>query len=154
MKPSKLLFPHRFKPYAAVVFIISCLLGILYISVPQLFPEDMFLCKVFAIYNEVLFGEDQWFQIIENNIIDELISISIIVSGLILGFSKQAFEDEYIKTIRLESLMWATYANYIVFALILFFVYGNLSLILISSFTLLIVFNIRFYFKLHQLKTA
>jgi hypothetical protein len=50
--------------------------------------------------------------IVNNNILNEILGVVIILSLLVVAFSKEKSEDEYISKIRLESLVWSVYLNY------------------------------------------
>jgi hypothetical protein len=67
--------------------------------------------------DRLLIWQNAFFKFIENSILDEILTIGIIVGGILVGFSKLKEEDEMISKIRYESLVWATYLNY---AIILF----------------------------------
>ncbi|MDP3312713.1 hypothetical protein [Lutibacter sp.] len=86
------------------------------------------------------------------NIIDEIISILIIVGGIIVAFSKTKNEDEYITIIRMESLIWATYVNYTVLIIAVLFVFDFtfLHVMIYNMFTILLFFIIRFHYILFK----
>jgi len=94
----------------------------------------------------------QFFEKIQNNILDELIFCLLVVSGILVGFSKNKVEDEMVSKIRLESLVWATYLNYVILFIGILFIYGTkfLSMLYINIFSLLFFFIIRFHWKLYQ----
>ena len=106
--------------------------------------------NVFSITAEAFGSENShWFK---NNITDELTAVIFTVGALLAGFSKQKNEDEYIATIRLESLLWATYVNYAVLILSLLFIYdaGFFTVMIFNMFTVLIIFLLRFNFMLYK----
>ena len=83
-----------------------------------------------------------------------IVSILILILGLLLvAFSKEKVEDEQIAQLRLQSLQWAIYLNYLVFVLCVLFIYGTnfLAVILYNTITPLLIFIIRFRWKLYQL---
>ncbi len=149
------LFPNRLKPFAWVIFILSLIFGILYIT--ECIGEPKFLdVKVLALFNDAVFslGEGDNFQwIITNNIADELIGIGLIVSGMILGFAKTKIEDEYIAYLRVKSLTWSFFLNYgiLFFALIFVFGLSFFNVMLVSMFLSLVLFVLLFHYKLYQL---
>ena len=100
-------------------------------------------------------GEKQFFGMTENNILNEIMGALIIVSGLLVAFSKEKVEDEYIAKTRLESLVWATYLNYGILLIALLFVY-DLSffwVMIFNMFTLLLFFIVRFNYQVYKLKS-
>ena len=114
------LFPNQFKKIGWIVFIPALILGLFFI-IYQFDPifSDV---KLFAILTS---GIGPWesgisfFEIIKTNIMDELLGLLIIIGLLFIAFSKEKSEDEFILKIRLESLVWATYINYIILILVL-----------------------------------
>ena len=80
--------------------------------------------------------------------LDEIISVLIIIGGLLVGFTKEKIEDEFIFKLRNDSLVWAIILNYVVLLLTVIFIYeGNFFTVLIyNMFTPLIFFIIRFNF--------
>lgn len=150
------LFPHRFKKIGWMVFIPVLFFYIFYIFNFQLF-RDFFDQKmnfyVYAILDDgYMLSGTQFFKKVENNITDELVFCLLVVSGIMVGFSKVKVEDEMVSKIRLESLVWATYVNYAILFVVIMFVYGTkfLSALYLNIFSLLLFFIIRFHWKLYQ----
>ena len=150
------LFPNRFKLISGLIFIISSIIMTIALIIPSSFDGIELNTKVFAIAETYVMGENVYFDIIETNILDELLIATIIISGLVFAFSKEKVEDEMTSKIRLESLAWATYANYIVFLFCLFFIYGMvlLSIIIIAFFTHLLFFILRFNWEIYKFNHA
>ena len=146
------LFPNRFKKIGWLLFIPGVLFGALYV----IYQNDIsyFNAKVFAITKSEIFGDTSFFTISENNILDEISSVLIIVGALLIAFSKEKIEDEFISKIRLESLVWATYVNYLVLMLAVLLVYdiAFFWVLVFNMFTLLIFFLVRFNLVLLQSK--
>lgn len=152
------LFPYRFKIMGWLLFMPSTLFG-LYI-VRDGHPSNVFQTKVISLLHESFIdtsGDTNYnlfFRVIENNILDELLLILAIIGALFIAFSKEKNEDELINKIRLDSLVWATYTNYIVLILSTMFVYEitYLWVMIINMLTILIFFIIRFNWQLAKLK--
>jgi hypothetical protein len=83
-------------------------------------------------------------------IIDELLGLGVIVGLFIVGFSKLKIEDERVAQIRLESLQWGIYANFIIMTLCILFIYGSwfFTVMIYNIFTPLLIFVARFYWLL------
>jgi hypothetical protein len=77
-----------------------------------------------------------------------------ILGGLLVSFSRERVEDEFIEKLRLSSWMWAVGLNYILLLFAFLFVYGTafLSVMMHSMFSVLIIFILRFNFILLQNK--
>ena len=147
------LFSNRYKNLGWFLFIPGIVLGLIFL-IYQIDDIELFNVKVFAIADKEVFGRSTYFSIIEQNVIDELISVLIISGAILIAFSKEKFEDEFISKIRLESLVWATYVNYIILLITIIFVY-DLSffwVLVLNMFTILVFFLIRFNWALYKSK--
>jgi len=150
------LFPNKFKIVGWILFVPSFILFVL--KILEVLPDgdatSFMKVKTFAIYNEgFFFNKTRYFQMITNNISDEITTICIIIGGLLIGFSKLKNEDEMISQIRYESLVWATYFNYAIFIFCTLFIFGMvyLNVLYFNIFTLLLFFIIRFHYKIYKL---
>lgn len=147
---TKLLFPNKFKKIGWIILIPSSVLGLLIIFFDL---EIGFLdVKVLAIISDKFTNSINFFSLIKNNITDEIIGISFIIGAILVAFSKEKYEDEFIAKIRLESLVWATYTNYLILILCILFVYdlSFFTVMVFNMFTILIFFIIRFYYMLFR----
>ncbi len=86
----------------------------------------------------------------KNNLTDELVSIITIVSLALIAFSEEKEEDEWVSKIRLESLQWSVYANYILLILAILLVYDMhfFEALVYNMYTILILFILRFNYVL------
>lgn len=87
---------------------------------------------------------------------DEFISIGIFVGLLLVSFSREKDEDEYISKIRLESLQLAVLVNYVLLILATVFIYdmAYFNVMIYNMFTILLIFIIRFHFLLYRQKKS
>lgn len=147
------LFPYVYKKMGWFIFIPSIILGICLTA--DLFSFDFLDITVFSIA-ELSFMENNtnYFSFVENNISDEIASSFLIIGALLIAFSKERYEDEFISKIRLESLVWATYINYAILILSIVFVYefAFFWVLVFNMFTLLIFFIIRFNWLIYKSK--
>jgi hypothetical protein len=145
------LIPNKYKPFGWVLFILGIIAGIfLYIAE---YESDALTINVFSIYSESFLGNEKgFFQIVENSILDELIALAIIIGGLLVGFSKEKVEDEFIYKLRKDSLVWAIIFNYAVLIFTIIFVYDLtfFDVLVFNMFTPLIFFVFRFNFLKHK----
>ena len=142
------LLPHKYKIFGWILFIIGIIYGlIIAYSGYEYEPIQM---KVLSIFNEGFLGSSnlQLFKVIETGISSELASIAIIIGGLIVGFSKEKIEDEFIYKLRKDSLVWAIIFNYFVLILTIVFIYDLtfFHVLVYNMFTPLLFFIIRFNF--------
>ncbi|WP_345275980.1 hypothetical protein [Litoribaculum gwangyangense] len=141
------LLPHKYKKLGWLLFLIGLIGGIV-VSASN-FESTGPSIKVLAIYSEsFLNSKSHFFQIIENEIFDEIVSLFIIIGGLVVGFTKEKIEDEFIHKLRHESLVWAFIVNYIVLLFTIIFIYDMafFDVLVYNMFTPLIFFIIRFNF--------
>ncbi len=84
-------------------------------------------------------------------LLDELIALSLLVGLLLLAFSKEKVEDEWIQQVRLESFQWAFLVNSLLLIAFIVFTHGSpfLSVMVYNMFTPLLIFVARFYYVLY-----
>ncbi len=141
---TKFLLPAKFKKYGWLILIPGVVLGILHMTIE--FNLDFFDINVFAITFDGFTDNRDLFGFFEDNILNELLGLSVIIGGLLVAFSKEFDEDEFISRIRLECLVWAILLNYglLAIAFILFYGFSFLSIMVYTMFTPLILFILRF----------
>ena len=145
------LFPNRFKKIGWFILIPFIALGFYWKTYE---PEPYFLnvnIPSFLSDNETPFSSSS-----KGNLLDEIISIFIIVGSFLVAFSKEVKEDEFIAKIRLDSLVWSVYFNYTVLALAIIFIHGwvFLDVMLYNLFTVIFFFIIRFNWMLYKMKQS
>lgn len=149
MKP-KLLFPNQFKRIGWFILVPSTILGILNLFFD--FELEFLDAKVFYIYSESFLNPGNTLGFDSNNITNEIVGILFIIGSIFVAFSRESHEDEFIAKTRLESLVWATYANYaiLIFCFLFFYDFGFFYVMIFNMFTILIFFIIRFYYILYK----
>ncbi|WP_223551490.1 hypothetical protein [Aestuariivivens sp. NBU2969] len=143
------LLPHKYKKAGWFLFSIGVITGLLFM-IFELEP-DFFKIKVIQVFNsdtDFQGNKESFFSIIKNNVFDEIISIFIIIGGLLVGFTKEKVEDEFIYKLRQDSLVWAIIINYfvLIFAVLFIYDFTFLDVLVYNMFTPLIFFIIRFNF--------
>ena len=147
------LLPNSFKKIGWVI--VAPIVVFIIISEFFDFQPEFPKVKVFAIATEGI-NNVAWFKIIKDDISNEVLGILLIVGSIFVAFSKEKNEDELISKIRLESLVWATYINYIALVLMMLFVYdiAFFSVLIFNLFTILIFFIIRFNWAVYRFKKS
>ena len=114
--------------------------------------KSFFDTHVFAIMRGGILGKITFFSWIENNILDEIVSFCLIAGGLLIIFSKEKNEDEYISSLRLNALLWAVFTNHLILIISVLFVYDMIFLWILefNMFTIIFIFLSRFYWLLHR----
>lgn len=152
---NSVLLPIQFRKIGLILVGISILMIIADYFGGLKFLEDI---SVLAVYNSgVPFDQNEgaphFFQIIKDDFRFEMIVVLALVGLLFFGFSKRKNEDELVQKIRLNALLWATYAHFTVFILFTIFTFGifYLNFLLIGVFTILVIYILRFEYKMFQL---
>jgi len=146
------LFPNKFKTIGWILFVPSFIASLI-ISIANLNIDNYWVVKVFAFTETGIMSSNHYFSVIKNSIVDEVLLFSLIIGGLLVGFSKLKIEDEFTSKIRYESLVWATYLNYGLILFFTIFVYGfsYLNVLFFNTFTLLLFFIVRFHYLIYKL---
>lgn len=146
----KALLPHKFKRIGWCILIPATIFGIVLIF--NGFDKWPLNATVFTIYGEEFLGKSHSFSFFRTDITNTLTGCLFIIGGLLVGFSKEKNEDEFIWNLRVSSLLWAVVTNYLVLLFCMLFVYGApfLSVMLYNMFTVLIIFIVRFNYVLYR----
>ena len=145
------LIPHKYRKLGWVLAILSFALGLIELMY-EIRPQflDIIMPSIFI---NNLFGSFELFGFVEANVWSDLCGISLIIGLILIAFSKEKKEDEYIMKIRLESLVWAVYVNYAILILAFIFIYAMSFFWVMTAnmFTILIFFIIRYTIKKNAL---
>lgn len=90
----------------------------------------------------------------DGNLWDEIILSFVIIGLLLISFSKEKNEDEYISLLRLKSWQWSVLVSYGVLFIATWTIYGGMFLVFMiyNMLTVLLVFIIKFNFNLYRLR--
>jgi hypothetical protein len=143
------LFPYKFKNAGFILLIPAIFITLIRFYVGEK-PEYLKL-NVFAFYSS--FVETKYFSFIENNISDEICSLLLIGSIILIVFSKEKKEFNDLWQYRFSSLFLAVYANIGFAILSIIFVYGIafIKLLVLNIYTTPIVYYIIFKLKSRDL---
>ncbi len=144
---TRFLLSHRFKKLGWWLFFPSLLLACvqffgqlepvwLNLRVPQLLTQGHLLAMG------------------KNNIADELASFLLLLSCMLLVFSRERDEDEMVMKLRLESVLWAALINGVVVmvAILLAYDFTFFHVMVFNLFLLFILFIIRFHWVLNHFR--
>ncbi|OUS03140.1 hypothetical protein A9Q86_01605 [Flavobacteriales bacterium 33_180_T64] len=147
------LLPNKYKIPGWILLIVGVIAGV-FLSFSD-FESDLLRTNVLAILggdgllsSSGITDSSNYFRIIDNSILDEIVALVIIIGGLFVGFSKEKVEDEFIYKLRKDSLVWAIIFNYIILMFTVVFVYNFsfFNVLVYNMFTPLLFFIIRFNF--------
>ncbi|HRI62411.1 MAG TPA: hypothetical protein PK228_21870 [Saprospiraceae bacterium] len=151
---NNLLLSHRWKTPGWILTIPAFVAGLYLLFIEEDFEH---LCvnipgwaRHFLWIKEFSIGQSDGNQAVTLCLLDELISVCLLIGLLLLAFSKEKVEDEWIQRVRLESLQWAILINAVLLLLFTVFVYGTpfLTVMTFNMFTPLLIFVGRFYYIL------
>ena len=151
---TRFLFSQQYKSVGWFLLIVGILLGIILMLNDFEYPTiEMPVYPLIGEHDVFSKPPLEWSK---NNISDEIAAILIIIGGILVSFSKTKDEDEYISKIRMESLIWATYVNYIVLFIAILFVFDLtfFNVMICNMFTILLFFIARFQFMLYKFKKS
>ncbi len=141
------LLPNRFKMIGWFIFIPSLILGM--ISLTGILN---FQISLPVIYNSGFFnnGQDGFLNTTEIDLLPNLFGILIIIGGILVGFSKEKIEDEYISSLRLKSVFWSLIASYSIVLILFLTVFGSLffTIMILIMFLPLVLYILRFNYLL------
>ncbi len=152
---TRFLFPHWCKLlgwWLAVPFLIF---GIIYLSrenfIEQFEPYTKYfevrIPKWLVIDDESLTKQN----FVTTNILDEIIIIALTLGLILVAFSKEKQEDEWVAQVRLESLQWGVLLNtgLIILATLIVYDFKYFNVLIYNVFTTLLIFIVRFNWVLY-----
>ncbi len=150
---TKFLLPNKFKRLGWILLSFSI---ILWIYAELIIKDDIELLKttVFVIVGNDFLKDTEYFSFINTNITYTLIGMLFIIGGLLVIFSREKIEDEFISKLRLLSFQWSFMMNYLVLLFLFLFVYGMgfLYVLMYYMFTTMILFIVHFEYSFFKYK--
>jgi hypothetical protein len=134
--------PHRYKPLGWFIFGISTFLGILYLINTDLLPR--WEVNFPAVLSNEFFGNTTFFTLAVTDLTTLLTAIGIIIGGIMVGFSQEKVDDEYLNQIRLKGLQYAflTHCILLIFSLLFVREMALLMVMMLNIFVMVILFVI------------
>lgn len=150
---NSLLLANKYKQLGFVLFIPTLLIG-LYIMITG-FEFSWLNAKVFSLLPQFSLGSsDANNRIFQVNLSKTVVGVLFIIVCLLIAFSKEKNEDEYIAKLRQNALLWAVLINYIllIIAFVLIYDVGFMNVMIYNMFTVLLLFIFRFHYLLYRSK--
>lgn len=87
---------------------------------------------------------------------DEVCSIGLIIGLLLLAFSREKDEDEYITHLRASSLVWAVIASYAILTIAIIALYDMVFLyaVFVNMYSVLVLYIIKFNLSLRKFRKS
>lgn len=151
MKSRQLLLPHSYKKLGWWVFIPSLIFGLYFMLASEL-PFNPTI-KTFGLFgNELLSKSQPPLRFGEIELLPNLIILSLLIGGLLVMFSKQKKEDEFINHIRLLSMQFSVFINYSLLFFCIVFIHGIpfLHVMIYNLFTVMLIYILRFHFLIYK----
>jgi len=149
---TRFLLPNKLKKIGWFLLIPSTILGLFVIF--KEFKFKFLEIKVFTISSggTAPWDSTHFFGFEKENITGTICGVFFLLGALMVAFSREENEDEFISKTRLESLLWATIINYLIllFCFIFFYEFGFMYVMIFNMFTILILFIIRFHYVLNR----
>lgn len=147
---TKFLLPTKFKKIGWIVLILSIVCW----GFSGLDKSSFFSRKVFAIYGTGNDFKMQIFGMINTDIAFTICAVLFIIGGLMVAFSREKYEDEFIASLRLQSFQWSFLINYLILFILFISIYGApfFTIMVMNMFTVLILFILRFHYLLYKYK--
>ncbi|WP_304142852.1 hypothetical protein [Ignavibacterium album] len=138
----RFLLPHKFM----FVGLLLVVLGVIsaYTRFYLGIKPSFLTIPVFTIYSS--FIDTKTFQIITNNISEEIVILLLLIGLLLINFSKEKFEDDIVDHFRFKALLYSVLINSILLLLSTVFIYGLafISILSINIFSQLFIYQIFF----------
>jgi hypothetical protein len=143
---NKLLLPNKYKKIGWFILVPSFIIGVYLLYAEQPIWLNGKIISIFPTWNN-----EPFFTTIQVNFAKTIVGVAFIIGGLLVGFSKEKNEDEFIEKLRLSSLLWAVFVNYtlLIIAFLLVYDIPFLTVMTYNMFTVLIIFIVRFNYILY-----
>lgn len=139
----RILLPPNYKWWGLCLLIPSLFFGVIFLFYDWEWSFLKVKLPSWLINHDGIFGQF-------NNLTDEITLTILVISLLMICFSAEKSEDEFIMHTRLQSLQWAVLVNYIILLLLSWLVYGTdyFKVIICNMLTIPIIFLVRFHWVL------
>lgn len=147
---NKLLLPNKYKKIGWFILVPATLLGLALVYYD--FEAEWISAPMFSIVTDGTGLQYSFFSVNNTNVTNTVIGSLFIIGAMLVGFSKEKQEDEFIAELRLSSLLWAVFVSYLLLLLAFIFVYGIpfLNVMVYNMFTVLIIFIVRFNYLMFK----
>jgi hypothetical protein len=146
-----ILLPNSWRKWGWLILLPTIVLGVLMNSI-TIEPEWLNIPTEpfdFRLLHDDFIGHAKF-----ENMLNELITTSMLIGLFMVCFSREKEEDELIANLRLQSLLWMVYSYCALLLVANYILYGGwfLNFMMYNLFTPLFVYFFRFKYLIYQLK--
>ena len=146
------LLPHVFKKIGWCVFVPSALFLLFGHGMLPFWDDNLISFPTIILAGGGILGPLNFLKIQNTGMLDEILFCMTLIGAYMICFSRRTVEDEFIRYLRTKSLVWALKLNTILLILYTLFFFGVVyyNLILVSTFSIFILFECRFQYELYK----
>ena len=149
------LLPCKFKRIGMLMFIPFCALCLWCIISGEL--EFGYLhIPALAVRVDELFGEASFFEIVQNDPINEIAMLGLLVSLCFIALSKEQDEDEMTEQIRMSSFVWSLWitAAVLAFGILFFYQFSVLYFCFSAIYFVFLLYILKFNITMRKVRRA
>lgn len=149
------LLPCKFKRIGMLMFIPFCALCLWCIISGEL--EFGYLhIPALAVCLDELFGEASFFEIVQNDPINEIAMLGLLVSLCFIALSKEKDEDEMTEQIRMSSFVWSLWitAAVLAFGILFFYQFSFLYFCFSAIYLVFLLYILKFNITMRKVRRA
>jgi FlaA1/EpsC-like NDP-sugar epimerase len=147
-----LLLPHSYKRIGWILFVPSFIALLFFIFFGTNITYNPTISTFGLFGDELLKSSSHPLRFGKIELLPNLTAILFLVGGLLVMFSKEKKEDEYINQIRLTSLQYSVFLNYILLFFCILFIHGFafFNVMVYNLFTIILIYIMRFHFFIYK----
>lgn len=147
------LLPCKFKRIGMWMFIPFCVLSLWCILSGEL-EFDYLHIPALAVCVEELFGKSSFFEIVQNDPINEIAMLGLLVSLCFIALSKEQDEDEMTEQIRMSSFVWSLWitAAVLAFGILFFYQFSFLYFCFSAIFFVFLLYILKFNITMRKVR--
>lgn len=144
----RFLLPHKIKFVGIVLFLLGLVAA--YLRFYAGLKPPYLTVPVFAVYSSFL--ETKTFQVITNNVSEEITALLLLLGLFAINFSKEVIENEKVDSLRLFSFASSVLLNTMILIFCVLFIFGFafVNVLMFNMFSQLMIYQI--IFRIHYIK--
>ena len=147
------LLPCKFKRIGMWMFLPFCALCLWCIISGELEFGYLHIPALAVCFDE-LFGEASFFEIVQNDPINEIAMLGLLVSLCFIALSKEKDEDEMTEQIRMSSFVWSLWitAAVLAFGILFFYQFSFLYFCFSAIYLVFLLYILKFNITMRKLR--